>query len=120
MSEAVAEAYELALSLVRPGADPERIGAAVDRFLAERGYPLPHGLGHGIGLEAHEAPMLRPPRPSGPSGGRRKELRAGMVLTIEPGAYLIEEGGVRLENDVLVTEGGAEVLTAARLLRLGG
>jgi Xaa-Pro dipeptidase len=120
MVEAVDEAYALALSLVRPGADPEQIGARVDRFLAERGYPLPHGLGHGIGLEAHEAPMLRPPRPSGQSSVRPKALRAGMVLTIEPGAYQPQAGGVRLENDVLVTERGAEPLTAARFLRLGG
>jgi Xaa-Pro dipeptidase len=120
MSEAVAEAYELALSLVKPGADPEQIGARVDRLLAERGYPMPHGLGHGIGLEAHEAPMLRPPRSTSPASGRLSSLRPGMVLTIEPGAYHPEAGGVRLENDLLVTEQGAEPLTRARILRMGG
>jgi Xaa-Pro dipeptidase len=120
MSEAVAEAYELGLSLVKPGVDPEQIGARVDRFLAGRGYPMPHGLGHGIGLEAHEAPMLRPPRPAGQAAGRPNALRPGMVLTIEPGAYHPEAGGVRLENDLLVTERGAELLTRARFLRLGG
>jgi len=121
MAAAVAEAYELALSLVRPGADPQSIGARIEGFLAERGYPLPHGLGHGIGLEAHEAPMLRPPRSGEPEkSGRPKTLRAGMVLTLEPGAYHPQAGGVRLENDVLVTERGAEPLTHARFLRLGG
>jgi Xaa-Pro dipeptidase len=117
MAQGVAEAYALAVSLVRPGADPERIGADIDRFLSDRGYPMPHGLGHGIGLEAHEAPMLRPPRQP---AGRPKALRAGMVLTIEPGAYHPQAGGVRLENDVLVTPDGAEVLTRARIMRLGG
>jgi Xaa-Pro dipeptidase len=120
MAEEVAEAYSLALSLVRPGADPEQIGARIDRFLADRGYRMPHGLGHGIGLEAHEAPMLRPPRSSGLQSRGSNALRAGMVLAIEPGAYQPQAGGVRLENDVLVTERGAELLTAARLLRMGG
>jgi Xaa-Pro dipeptidase len=102
------------------GADPEQIGARIDRFLADRGYRMPHGLGHGIGLEAHEAPMLRPPRSSGLQSRGSNALRAGMVLAIEPGAYQPQAGGVRLENDVLVTERGAELLTAARLLRMGG
>jgi Xaa-Pro dipeptidase len=120
MAQGVAEAYALAVSLVRPGADPEQIGARIDRFLADRGYPMPHGLGHGIGLEAHEAPMLRPPHQPSPPAGRPKTLRAGMVLTIEPGVYHPQAGGVRLENDVLVTPAGAEVLTRSRFLRLGG
>jgi len=70
-------------------------------------------LGHGIGLEAHEAPHL-----SARKRAAAPPLQAGMVLTVEPGAYDAEAGGVRLENDVLVTAGGNEALTHARLLEL--
>jgi Xaa-Pro dipeptidase len=105
---------------VMPGADPQEIGADIDRFLDEAGLPMPHGLGHGLGLEAHEAPSLRLRQPDAPAAPPPAALRAGMVLTIEPGAYDPEAGGVRLENDLLVTAGGHELLTHARLFQLGG
>jgi Xaa-Pro dipeptidase len=73
---------------------------------------MPHGLGHGIGLEAHEAPVV----------GSRSDnvwiLEPGMIITLEPGLYDPVHGGCRLENDVLITEGGAEVLTNSRIVRL--
>ncbi len=116
MREAVLAAYARALPQVKPGADPQDIGADIDRFLSEAGLPLPHGLGHGLGLEAHEAPSLRLPQPGAPADDRA--LRPGMVLTIEPGAYDPQAGGLRLENDLLVTAGGYELLTHARLLEL--
>jgi Xaa-Pro dipeptidase len=112
MREAVLAAYDRALPQVKPGASPRGIGEDSERFLAEAGFPLPHGLGHGIGLEAHEAPYLST-RPGG-----EMPLQAGMVLTVEPGAYDPESGGIRLENDVLVTRSGCELLTRARLLEL--
>jgi Xaa-Pro dipeptidase len=120
MREAVLAAYTRALPQVMPGADPQEIGADIDRFLDEAGLPMPHGLGHGLGLEAHEAPSLRLRQPDAPAAPPPAALRAGMVLTIEPGAYDPEAGGVRLENDLLVTAGGHELLTHARLFQLGG
>jgi Xaa-Pro dipeptidase len=75
---------------------------------------MPHGLGHGIGLEAHEAPSLRS------QADNNWILAPGMIITIEPGLYDPVHGGCRLENDVLVTETGAEVLTDARIIRLWG
>lgn len=119
LREAVLAAYARALPQVKPGADPRAIGADIDRFLSEAGFPMPHGLGHGLGLEAHEAPSLRPPQPGAPAAGSDDLLKPGMVLTVEPGAYHPEAGGVRLENDVLVTASGHELLTRAKLVRLG-
>jgi Xaa-Pro aminopeptidase len=116
MREAVLAAYDRALPQVVPGADPQAIAADIDRFLSEAGLPMPHGLGHGLGLEAHEAPSLRLRQPGAPPAQPPAALLPGMVLTIEPGAYHPEAGGIRLENDVLVTAQGHELLTHARLL----
>ena len=63
-----------------------------------------HHLGHGIGLEVHEAPRL--------AQGQPLELKPGMIVTVEPGIYFPEWGGIRIEDDVLVTRNGHEVLTA--------
>jgi Xaa-Pro dipeptidase len=78
---------------------------------------MPHSLGHGIGLDAHEAPLFR--RTDSVGGvENRQPLEPGMVFTVEPGLYDPEAGGVRLENDLLCTEEGTEVLTSARILDL--
>jgi Xaa-Pro dipeptidase len=73
---------------------------------------MPHGLGHGIGLEAHEAPSV----------SNRAEndwvLESGMIITLEPGLYDPVQGGCRLENDILITDSGVEVLTNSRIVRL--
>jgi Xaa-Pro dipeptidase len=113
MKEAVEEAYGLAMSLVRPGVPAPAIGQQVAASLRRRGYPLPHGLGHGIGLDAHEAPSFRDV-PGEPEGGR--PLQPGMVLAIEPAAYDPQHGGIRLENDAVCTEGGVEWLTSSRIM----
>ena len=106
------KAYKLAFSMVKSGISAREIGVAIDAFFNQSKKNMPHGLGHGIGLEAHEAPSLR----------SREDndwvLETGMIITIEPGLYDPVHGGCRLENDILITETGAETLTNARIVRL--
>jgi Xaa-Pro aminopeptidase len=100
----VSQALELAISLVRPGAVAREIDQKVRQFIADAGYPVyPHHTGHGVGAIGHEAPRLVP--------YSQEVIQAGMVILVEPGIYLPGETGVRLEDALLVTADGVEVLT---------
>jgi Xaa-Pro dipeptidase len=105
-------AYKLALSMISDGVDTWEVAATVDTFFGKAKKTMPHALGHGIGLEAHEAPFLR--NRSGSAG----RFQSGMIFTLEPGLYDPLHGGCRLENDILLTETGPEELTRARIIRL--
>jgi Xaa-Pro aminopeptidase len=72
--------------------------------IVEAGHRVFHGLGHGVGLQIHEAPLLVPTSTA-------EALEPGMVITIEPGIYLEGQGGVRIEDTLLIGESGAERLT---------
>jgi len=106
------KAYKLALSMVKSGETGRNIGMAVDAYFERYKKFMPHGLGHGIGLQAHESPSL------GSRADNDWVLEPGMIVTIEPGLYDPVQGGCRLENDILITETGAEVLTDSRIIRL--
>jgi len=106
---AVAEAQKAALAAVRPGVRPSEVDAAARAVLERQGLgeAFGHGTGHGLGLEIHEDPRVGRALPNLPDD----PLEAGVVITIEPGAYVPGLGGVRIEDDVLVTADGCEVLT---------
>jgi Xaa-Pro aminopeptidase len=109
MFDAVAEAQRAAIAAVRPGVPASHVDAAARVVLARYGLAeaFGHGTGHGLGLEVHEEPRVGRPA----SGLADTPLAPGMVFTIEPGAYVDGVGGVRIEDDVLVTASGCEVLT---------
>jgi len=105
MYEAVLEAQLAAISAVRAGVTAEQVDRQARQMLKARGLEkeFVHSTGHGLGLEIHERPRI----------GKRDKTRlaSGMVITIEPGAYVRGFGGVRIEDTVLVTNNGCEVLT---------
>lgn len=106
----VEQAAREALPLYRAGLPVSGAAKAAENVFAAARRRMPHTLGHGIGLEIHEYPRV--------SGNGEKTLfKAGMIVTLEPGLYDPALGGVRLENDVLITETGNEVLTHARIIR---
>ncbi len=110
---AVLEAHDRAIRAVRAGRSRFEIDATARGTLARLGLgdAFGHGTGHGLGLEVHENPRISWRRPETDENVSDEFVAAGMVFTIEPGAYLPGWGGVRIEDDVLVTAEGAEVLT---------
>ncbi len=103
--EAVLEAQRAAVAAVRPGVTAAEVDGAARRVLRQRRLAryFTHSTGHGLGLEIHEAPRL--------AAGQNQKLEPGMVVTIEPGAYVPGKWGVRIEDVVVVTPSGCEVLT---------
>ena len=110
---AVLEAHDRAIQAVAPGRSRFAIDSAARDVLTERGLgeAFGHGTGHGLGIDIHEDPKVTR-RISETTPGDDELVDAGMVFTIEPGAYLPGWGGVRIEDDVLVTQHGVELLTS--------
>ncbi len=105
--EAVLEAQESAVSVVRPGVSCAEVDEAARSVLrkAKLGKYFTHSTGHGVGLEIHEPPRI--------GAGELTKLEPGMVITIEPGVYLPGKFGIRIEDMVVVTKTGHEVITSA-------
>ena len=103
----VLEAQLAAIDFLRPGVTTRQADQVARDVITKAGFDkyFGHGLGHGIGRDIHEMPSMR-------KSGGEEELRPGMIVTVEPGIYLPGEGGVRIEDDVLITHSGCEVLTS--------
>jgi Xaa-Pro aminopeptidase len=105
--EAVEEAQLAAIMVVRPGTPSGAVDAAARQILERAGLAqhFTHSTGHGVGLEIHEGPRI--------AARQTESLQRNMVITIEPGVYLPGRFGIRIEDEVLVTARGAEILTPA-------
>jgi Xaa-Pro aminopeptidase len=103
--QVVKDAHDKAIEGVRPGIPISEVDGIARNHIRDCGYGdyFGHGLGHGVGLAVHEEP--------GVNGENKGVVEEGMVFTIEPGIYIPDRGGVRLEDMILVTSQGAEILT---------
>jgi Xaa-Pro dipeptidase len=108
----VENAYNEALKLYQPRTPVKLAAKKVDEIFATENRIMPHSLGHSYGLECHEFPVMRSSEPN------ETLLLPGIVETCEPGLYDPKLGGCRLENDVLITETGHEILTHSRIIRV--
>lgn len=106
MYEVCLAANQAGIAAIKPGAIMQEVDAAARKVIEKAGFgkQFGHSLGHGIGMQVHEQPRL--------AIGQERPLKAGMVVTVEPGIYIPGFGGVRVEDDVLVTKNGHEVLTS--------
>jgi Xaa-Pro aminopeptidase len=121
MFAAVLEGQETAFRMIRAGAPGRKIHDAITKRFTELGFPTGeiggrmqgffHGTGHALGLEIHEPPRI---------SKAAATLRAGMVMTVEPGLYYADAGGMRLEDVVIVRKGGCENLNRfPKVLEIG-
>jgi Xaa-Pro aminopeptidase len=103
--EAVKDAQQAALEAVKPGRGVGEIDEAARKLLRKKNLDkyFTHSTGHGLGLEIHEAPRV--------AAAQNEPLQPGMVITIEPGVYIPGKWGVRIEDTIVVTEKGCEILT---------
>ncbi|NCO96986.1 MAG: hypothetical protein COY38_04100 [Candidatus Aenigmarchaeota archaeon CG_4_10_14_0_8_um_filter_37_24] len=114
------EAYQCSIDTLEEGMPAWKVFDLANKVLEKHSFEFKHSLGHGLGLDVHESPSLSP-KPQTKRELKEWEeakLKEGMIFTIEPGVYVPDVGGCRLENDVLMTKRGAEILTRSKLIEL--
>jgi Xaa-Pro aminopeptidase len=109
MAETVLSTFDEVVKKIKDGASTEKVSGAYEGCLRKKGFQAKHSLGHGIGLDTHDSPSFTE------AGGK---LLKNMTLAVEPGVYMKGIGGCRLENDLLVTSSGCNILTKSKLIRI--
>ncbi len=105
--DVVARAQAAAIDLIADGSRAKDVDAAARKIIEESGLPVfDHGLGHGIGLEIHEEPVL--------NQKSKDKLTAGQVITVEPGIYIPGKFGIRIEDNILVTDTGCKIISRTK------
>jgi len=114
------ESYEKSVDVLEIGIPTWEVYEVANKILEKDNFEFKHSLGHGLGLDVHDSPNLSP-KPKTQEDLKNWEevkLQEGMIFTIEPGVYVPEVGGCRLENDVLMTKRGPKVLTKSKFIEL--
>ena len=113
MADTVIEVYKNATEHIEAGSSILKTAQKADLLFKKHNFAMPHSLGHGIGLDVHEAPYV-----SSQKTDPEIKFKNGMVFTIEPGLYNINAGGIRLENDFVIIKNNVEALTHSHLIEL--
>jgi Xaa-Pro aminopeptidase len=124
--EITLKAYNLAISSIKLNQPCWKLFQKIDNYVKKNGFELKHGLGHGIGLKIHEYPSIIMPRKKRLIGKRKRRwekikkmnFKKGMIFTIEPGIYVRDLGGCRIENDILLASKGTKILTGSKLIEI--
>lgn len=122
MISVVKEAKQAAIEKIKAGIPAHEVAEIAEEIIKDSNMVLPHGLGHGLGLDTHDPGALssKPKDKKILKTWKPLILKEGMVLTVEPGVYDKEHGGCRLEDDIVVTKNGCKVLTKTRFMKIYG
>jgi len=124
--ETTLKAYDIAIKSIRVNQPCWKLFKKTDDYSKRKGYRLGHSLGHGLGLKIHENPTIVMSRNKKLTGKKKRKwekikkmtFQKNMVFTIEPGIYVKDIGGCRLENDILLTVKGPKILTHSKLIEV--
>jgi Xaa-Pro aminopeptidase len=118
MYDTTLKAYEEAIGMIEIDVPLWMIHEAAIDIIEKEGFSMPHSLGHGLGLSEHDAPIIsrKPNDDYTLKYWEEERVQEGMVFTIEPGIYEKGIGGIRIENDVMIKNGKAEIITDSKII----